>query len=70
MVIRQRKEAVLHNSTPSVTCDSFAVRATTLKEEQQITALAYQSWLERAFRNGSPQEDWLWAQRQVQRGKR
>jgi len=48
-------------------CDGFALRDTTPKQQREITAIAYDLWLARAFRNGSLQEDWLKAQRQVQK---
>jgi len=48
-------------------CDGYALRDTTHKQQREIAASAYESWLERAFRDGSPQEDWLKAQRQVQK---
>ena len=38
------------------------------EKQQKIAALAYQYWLERAFRGGSPETDWLRADREV-RGK-
>jgi len=38
--------------------------------QEQIAARAFQLWLARGFRNGSPQEDWLRAQREVQRAAR
>jgi len=37
-------------------------------EQQKIATLAYELWLARAFRGGSPAEDWLRAEIQV-RGK-
>jgi hypothetical protein len=48
-------------------CDGFAVRNSTPEQQKEIAEIAYQSWLTRAFREGSPQEDWLKAQRQVQK---
>ena len=38
------------------------------ENQQKIAALAYEFWLARAFRGGSPAEDWLRAEREV-RGK-
>jgi hypothetical protein len=35
---------------------------------ERISTRAYELWLERAFRNGSPEKDWLRANREV-RGK-
>ena len=40
----------------------------TTARQQEIGALAYEFWLERGFRAGSPEEDWLRAERVV-RGK-
>jgi hypothetical protein len=51
-------------------CDGFALRDTTPKQQREIATLAYGFWLARAFRDGSLQEDWLKAQRQVQRRRR
>lgn len=36
------------------------------KTQQQIAIRAFELWLARGFRNGSPQEDWLQAQLEVQ----
>jgi hypothetical protein len=36
-------------------CDGFALRETTPKPKNKIATIAYESWLARAFRNGSPQ---------------
>ena len=36
--------------------------------QQKIAALAYEFWLARAFRSGSPAEDWLRAEREVRGG--
>lgn len=38
------------------------------EKQQKIAALAFEHWLARAFRGGSPAEDWLRAEREV-RGK-
>ena len=39
-----------------------------LENQQKIAALAYEFWLARAFRRGSPETDWLRADRTI-RGK-
>jgi hypothetical protein len=39
------------------------------ERQQKIAALAYEFWLERAFRSGSPAEDWLRAERKVSGGR-
>jgi hypothetical protein len=36
--------------------------------QQRVSARAYELWLERAFRSGSPETDWLQADREI-RGK-
>jgi hypothetical protein len=38
------------------------------EKQQKIAALAYNFWLARAFRRGSPEKDWLRADREI-RGK-
>jgi len=48
-------------------CDAFAARDITPKRQREIAAIAFRIWLDRAFKDGSPQEDWIKAQRQVQR---
>jgi len=50
------------------TCEELAVAHDAGPEiQQQIAARAFELWLARGFRNGSPQEDWLRAQRELQR---
>jgi hypothetical protein len=34
-------------------------------KQRKIAALAYEFWLARAFRNGSPEQDWLRAEQAV-----
>jgi hypothetical protein len=51
-------------------CDKFAARSIAPAQQREIAALAYQFWLARGFRNGSPQEDWLRAQRAVKQERR
>ena len=47
-------------------CDQFALSGSgEPRNQQKIAARAYELWLARGFRNGSPQEDWLRAQREV-----
>jgi hypothetical protein len=46
-------------------CDRFAPRNIAPAQQREIAALAYELWLARSFQNGSPQEDWLRAQRAV-----
>jgi hypothetical protein len=48
-------------------CDRLAPRIIAPAKQRDIAALAYKLWLARGFRNGSPQEDWLRAQRAVSR---
>lgn len=40
------------------------------KMQQQIAARAFKLWLARDFRDGSPQEDWLRAQREIGHAQR
>jgi len=53
-------------STATV-CDRIAPRNIAPAKQREIAALAYKLWLARGFQNGSPQEDWLRAQRAVSR---
>jgi Protein of unknown function (DUF2934) len=47
-------------------CEGLALPgATPAKTTQAIARRAYALWLARGFRNGSPQEDWLQAQREL-----
>jgi hypothetical protein len=52
------------------TCDAFPLRGTTTKQQERIAAVAYRFVLERSFRHGSPQEDWLKALVRTQRRRR
>ena len=54
---------VLKNTTR--VCDKLAVRDASPARQRKIAAVAYEMWMARAFQNGSPQEDWLRAQRAV-----
>jgi hypothetical protein len=56
--------AKLMRMTPRV-CDRFTPRHVAPAKQREIAALAYKLWLARGFQNGSPQEDWLRAQRDV-----
>jgi hypothetical protein len=38
-------------------------------QQREIADLAYKFWLARNFHNGSPQEDWLRAQRMVRQSR-
>jgi len=46
-------------------CGEFAEPNPAPSEQREIAALAYKFWLARGFHDGSPQEDWLRAQRAV-----
>jgi len=47
-------------------CDQLALPgATRSKTQKRIALRAFELWLAREFQNGSPQEDWLRAQREV-----
>ena len=49
------------------TCDRLAPQAATHPEAQErIATRAFELWLARGFRDGSPQEDWLQAQREME----
>jgi len=53
------------------TCEQFALPgAARPKTQQQIATRAFELWLARGFRNGSPQEDWLRAQREATSARR
>lgn len=51
--------------TPARGCEKLAPGNIAPAKQRQIAALAYNLWLARGFQNGSPQEDWLRAQRQI-----
>ena len=61
------ESAAVQSEFISGSCDGFALRDTPPKQQREITAVAYDLWVARAFRNGSLQEDWLKAQCQVQK---
>jgi hypothetical protein len=46
-------------------CDRMAPGNIPPSKQRKIAALAYEFWLARGFRNGSPQQDWLRAQQAV-----
>ncbi len=52
-------------ATQSAKMTSTLPRLSESEKQQKIAALAYEIWLARAFRSGSPEEDWLRAERQV-----
>jgi hypothetical protein len=45
-------------------CDQFGRFEMTPDEQRETAELAFSIWLARAFRRGSPQEDWIQALRQ------
>ena len=52
-------------------CEQFVLVGSTQPAIQlEIAERAYTLWLERGFRNGSPQEDWLRAQQELQKNAR
>ena len=52
-------------------CDQLALPGATRSNAQKRIALrAFELWLAREFQNGSPQEDWLRAQREVTGARR
>jgi hypothetical protein len=46
-------------------CEKFGVPGATPKLQRQIAERAFELWLERGFRNGSAQEDWLHARQEL-----
>jgi DUF2934 family protein len=52
--------------TPRV-CDRLTPQNIAPAKQREIAAVAFDLWLARGFQNGSPQEDWLRAQREVTR---
>jgi len=50
-------------------CDKSETRALAPVRQREIAALAYRFWLDRGFQNGSPQEDWLRAQRAIRNAR-
>ena len=52
--------------TPRV-CDRPTPQNIAPAKQREIAAVAFELWLARGFQNGSPQEDWLRAQREVTR---
>jgi len=53
------------------TCDQLALPGAARPNTQKRIALrAFELWLAREFQNGSPQEDWLRAQREVTGARR
>lgn len=47
-------------------CERFGEPGVAVQDQQaEIAARAFELWLTRSFRNGSPQEDWLQAQWEV-----
>jgi hypothetical protein len=45
-------------------CEGIGSADTAPRLQRQIADRAFEFWLERGFRNGSPQEDWLHAQQE------
>jgi len=61
----QRKQRAKSAILPLVaSCDQFGPFAMTADEQRETAELAFSIWLARAFRRGSPQEDWIQAVRQ------
>ncbi len=50
-------------------CEDFCSGKMTPGEQRETAELAYRMWLARAFRSGSPQEDWIKAVRQRSEGQ-
>jgi hypothetical protein len=66
-MVKQRNEAALavdpNTKTPNA---SARIDGNGQRETGQIAALAYQLWLDRGGPYGSPEEDWLRAERELQ----
>jgi hypothetical protein len=50
---------------PPRVCERFATSSVARGKQREIATRAYRLWLARGFHNGSPQEDWLRALREV-----
>ena len=64
---QRAKSAILPLVAPrphTRSCDQFGPFAMTADEQRETAELAFSIWLARAFRRGSPQEDWIQAVRQ------
>jgi hypothetical protein len=64
---QRAKSAILPLLAPrshTRSCDQFGQFTMTPEEQRETAELAYSIWLARAFRYGSPQEDWIQALRQ------
>jgi len=64
---QRAKGAILPLFAPrshSRSCDQFGQFEMTQEEQRETAELAFSIWLARAFRRGSPQEDWIQAVRQ------
>jgi hypothetical protein len=64
---QRAKSAVLPLIAPrshTRSCDQFGQLEMTPDEQRETAELAFSIWLARAFRRGSPQEDWIKALRQ------
>jgi hypothetical protein len=64
---QRAKSAILPLLAPrshAKSCDQFGQLEMTPEEQRETAELAFSIWLARAFRRGSPQEDWIQAVRQ------
>jgi len=64
---QRAKSAILPLLAPrshTRSCDQFGQFDMTPAEQRKTAELAFSIWLARAFRRGSPQEDWIQALRQ------
>jgi hypothetical protein len=58
-----RKPRPAATKTPAATVESIAASNSSAREE--IAALAYSYWVTRGYHGGSPEEDWLRAEREL-----
>lgn len=62
----QRKKRALADTRPEPTGKAARTDVIEPLNQQEIAVLAYQLWRERGCPNGSPEDDWFRAERQLQ----
>jgi hypothetical protein len=58
-----RKPLSTATMAPAAAVESVVVRRS--PEPEEIAALAYSYWVERGYRDGSPEQDWLRAEQEL-----